>query len=321
MFGKLRCLTVIVLVLGLAPLVVNEAAAQVLRVTLLGTGSPSPRPNRFGAATLVEAGSKTLLIDAGRGASLRVWQLGIPLRQIDAVFVTHFHHDHISGLADLWLTGWLPPPFGQRQQALRVIGPTGIKDITQGLEDAYAWDIETRVADEGLPRAGATFDVIEFSGPGLIYDQDNVRVTAFIVNHGELIKPAFGYRVDFANRSVLISGDTKFDRNIIEAGRGVDVVIHEVIAADERVFEKNPALAVIKDHHTTPEEAGIIFREIQPKLAVYTHLVSLSAPGIPEVDLRDLVEQTRRTYDGPLVVGHDLLTIEVGESVVIYDRR
>ena len=321
MFDKLRPLMVIVLALSLTPLLVNDADAQVMRVTLLGTGSPSPRPDRYGAATLVEAGSKKLLFDAGRGASLRIWQLGIPLRELDAVFVTHFHHDHISGLADLWLTGWLPPPFGQRQQALKVLGPTGIRDITQGLQDAYARDIDIRVVDEGLPRAGATFDVTEFSGPGSIYDQDGVRVTAFPVNHGELIKPAFGYRVDFAGRSVLISGDTKFDENLIEAGRGVDVVIHEVVAASDELFERYPAFLAIKDHHTTPEEAGRVFDEIQPKLAVYTHLVRLSAGDMPELDLRDLVEMTRRTYNGPLVVGHDLLTIDVGDSVVVYDRR
>ncbi len=105
MFGKSRRLTAIVLVLGLAPLLLSEADAQDLRVTLLGTGTPTPRPDRFGPATLVEAGSKILLFDAGRGVSLRIWQLDIPLRDIDAVFVTHFHHDHISGLADLWLTG------------------------------------------------------------------------------------------------------------------------------------------------------------------------------------------------------------------------
>ncbi len=321
MFDKLRPLMVIVLALSLTPLLVNDADAQVMRVTLLGTGSPSPRPDRYGAATLVEAGSKKLLFDAGRGASLRIWQLGIPLRELDAVFVTHFHHDHISGLADLWLTGWLPPPFGQRQQALKILGPTGIRDITQGLQDAYARDIDIRVVDEGLPRAGATFDVTEFSGPGSIYDQDGVRVTAFPVNHGELIKPAFGYRVDFAGRSVLISGDTKFDENLIEAGRGVDVVIHEVVAASDELFERYPAFLAIKDHHTTPEEAGRVFDEIQPKLAVYTHLVRLSAGDMPELDLRDLVEMTRRTYNGPLVVGHDLLTIDVGDSVVVYDRR
>ena len=321
MFSKSRRLTAIVLVLGLAPLLLSEAYAQDLRVTLLGTGTPTPRPDRFGPATLVEAGSKILLFDAGRGVSLRIWQLDIPLRDIDAVFVTHFHHDHISGLADLWLTGWLPPPFGQRKQALQVFGPTGIKEVTQGLLTAYAQDIDLRVADEGLPRAGATFDVIEFSSSGSIYDQDGVKVTAFVVNHGELIKPAYGYRIDFAGRSVLISGDTKFDERVIEAGKGVDVVIHEVVAAEERLFEKYPALVAIKDHHTTPEEAGIVFHEIQPKLAVYTHLVRLSAPDIPELDLSDLVKQTRRTYQGPLVVGHDLMTIEVGENVVVYDRR
>ena len=321
MLGSFKRLTVVVLVLGLAPLLVNKVAAQGLRITLLGTGTPAPRPDRFGPATLVEAGTKKLLFDAGRGASIRMWQLGIPLSELDAVFVTHFHHDHISGLADLWLTGWLPPQFGQRSHALRVIGPTGTKQVTQGLLDAYALDIDIRVADEGLPRAGAAFDVMEFSSSSLVYDQDDVRVTAFTVNHGEFIKPAFGYRVDFADRSVLISGDTKFDENVIEAGSGVDVVIHEVVLADERLFEKYPALIAVKDHHTTPEEAGIVFREIRPKLAVYTHLVNLSAPDIPELQLVDLVEQTRRTYSGPLVVGHDLMTIEVAENVVVGDRR
>jgi ribonuclease Z len=178
-----------------------------------------------------------------------------------------------------------------------------------------------RVADEGLPRAGAAFDVIEFSSGGEVYAEGDLRVTAFAVNHGALITPAYGYRIDYAGRSVLISGDTQFDENLIEAGRGADVVIHEVVAADERLFEKYPALDAIKDHHTTPEEAGVVFQQIQPKLAVYTHMVRLAAPGIPELALADLVAQTRRTYDGPLVVGHDLMTIEIGENVVVYDHR
>ena len=155
------------------------ADAQTLRVTLLGTGTPTPSKDRFEAATLVEAGTKTLLFDAGRGASIRIWQLGMPLRNIDAVFVTHFHHDHISGLADLWLTGWLPPAFGQRVQPLRVLGPPGLRDITRGLEGTYGRDIDIRVADENLPRDAAMFDVAEFSGQGVIYDEDDVRVTAF----------------------------------------------------------------------------------------------------------------------------------------------
>lgn len=321
MNSKLTGVILVSVFLTAAVFSADRAYAQTLRVTLLGTGRPAPLQDRFEAATLVEAGTKTLLFDAGRGASIRIWQLGMPLRNIDAVFITHFHHDHISGLADLWLTGWLPPAFGQRVQPLRVLGPTGLREITRGLEDAYRRDIDIRVADENLPRDAAMFDVAEFSGRGVIYDEDDVRVTAFPVDHGELIKPAFGYRVDYQGRSVLISGDTKFDEGLIEAGRGVDVLIHEVLVGDDRLYEQNRALAAIRDHHTTPEQAGMIFDAVRPKLAVYTHLVNLSAPNIPAIGLDDLVEQTRRTYRGPLAVGHDLMTIEVGESTAVYDRR
>ncbi len=317
---KILSCAISVVLLFTVDLAVRPAGAQTLRVTLLGTGRPTPLHDRFEAATLVEAGDTTLLFDAGRGVSIRIWQLGMPLREVDAVFITHFHHDHISGLADLWLTGWLPPAFGQRTGPLRIWGPEGLSDVTNGLQAAYARDIDIRVPDENLSREAATFDVTEFSGQGVICDLDGVKVTAFPVDHGELIKPAYGYRVDYAGRSVLISGDTRYDENIIEAGRGVDVLIHEVVTGQDRLYEQYPALINIRDHHTTPQQAGMIFDAVQPKLAVYTHLVMLSAPDIPVVGLDELVEQTRRTYSGPLVVGRDLMSIEIGDTVAIYDR-
>lgn len=301
-------------------LAVHPAGAQTMRVTLLGTGRPTPLHDRFEAATLVEAGDTILLFDAGRGVSIRVWQLGMPLSQIDATFITHFHHDHISGLADLWLTGWLPPAFGQRVEPFQIYGPEGLSDVTNGLQLAYARDIDIRAPDENIPREAATFDVHEFSGTGVVFDQDGVQVTAFPVDHGELIKPAYGYRIDYMGRSVLISGDTRYDENIIEMGRGVDVLVHEVVTGRERLYEEYPALINIRDHHTTPEQVGRIFDAVQPKMAVYTHLVNLSAPGVPVVGADELVQQTRQTYDGPLVVGHDLMGIEIGDTVSVYDR-
>ena len=221
-------------------LTIHTANAQTMRVTLLGTGRPTPLHDRFEAATLVEAGDTTLLFDAGRGASIRSWQLGMPRSEVDATFITHFHHDHISGLADLWLTGWLPPAFGQRTEPFRIFGPEGLSDVTDGLQAAYARDIDIRVPDENLPREAATFNVTEFSGQGVVYDSDGVVVTAFPVDHGELIKPAYGYRVDYEGRSVLISGDTRYDENIIEMGRGVDVLIHEVVTGRDRLYEEYP---------------------------------------------------------------------------------
>lgn len=301
-------------------LIAEVAEAQTMRVTLLGTGRPTPLHDKFEAATLVEAGETTLLFDAGRGASIRIWQLGMPLSEVDGVFITHFHHDHISGLADLWLTGWLPPAFGRRTWPLAIWGPEGLSDITDGLKAAYKRDIDIRVPDENLPREAADFDVTEFSADGVVYDRDGVVVRAFAVDHGELIKPAVGYRVDYQGRSVLISGDTRYDENIARMGEGVDVLIHEVVTGRPELYEQYPELINIRDHHTTPEEVGRIFAMAEPRLAVYTHLVNLSAPGIPVVGNEELIEETRRTYGGPLVVGHDLLGIEIGDEIAIFDR-
>lgn len=294
------------------------AAAQTLRVTLLGTGVPTPSAERFQAATLVEAGSKKILVDAGRGASVRLWQIGIPLSRIDAVFLTHFHSDHINGLGDLWATGWLSSQYGRRSAALHVIGPVGTSEMTAGIELTYARDVAIRAADQKLPLEGAAFDVEEFSSGGVVYEEDGVKVTAFEVNHGELIKPAYGYRIDYAGRSVLISGDTKFDERIIAAGEGVDLLIHEVMSTDERVFKEAPRLLSVKDHHTMPEEAGVVFDRVKPKLAVYSHIVMLSLPGILPPPLSDLIERTRKTYQGPLVVGEDLMRFEIGDDVQIF---
>lgn len=312
--------TALPLALGLLLLLVDVSVAQTMRVTLLGTGRPTPLHDKFEAATLVEAGETTLLFDAGRGASIRIWQLGMPLSEVDGVFITHFHHDHISGLADLWLTGWLPPAFGRRTWPLAIWGPEGLSDITDGLKAAYKRDIDIRVPDENLPREAADFAVTEFTDDGIVYDQDGVVVRAFAVDHGELIKPAVGYRVDYAGRSVLISGDTRYDENIARMGEGVDVLIHEVVTGRPELYEQYPELIRIRDHHTTPEEVGRIFAMAEPRLAVYTHLVNLSAPGIPVVNNEELVEATRTTYDGPLVVGHDLLGIEIGDEISIFDR-
>src|ERR1700760_2625013 len=131
------------IVFGLAllcPLLTSgNASAQgdeTFRVTLLGTAWPTPRPTRFGPSTLIEAGDQKLLIDAGRGVPIRLKQLNIPLGKIDALLLTHFHSDHTSGVPDLWLTGWLAPSFGQRKGAFHVIGPTGAKQLMDGLQQA-----------------------------------------------------------------------------------------------------------------------------------------------------------------------------------------
>ena len=169
-----------------------STAAGDFRVTLLGTGDPIPRVDRFGPATLVQVGGQELLFDVGRGATQRLIQLDVKLSAIDATFITHFHHDHLNGFADLWMTGWIPPPFGRRSEPMEVWGPTGIASLLENLEKAYALNTSIRIPDELLPPEGIKLIAHEFDKDGIVYEKDGVQVRAFAVDHGDLIKPSYG---------------------------------------------------------------------------------------------------------------------------------
>ena len=284
------------------------------RVTLLGTGVPTPRPDRFGPSTLVEAGDQKLLIDAGRGATIRLYQLGVPIGSIDALLLTHYHSDHTCGIPDVWLTGWLQSHFAGRRSPFRVIGPTGAKMLMAHLEAAYAADIAIRIADEKLPPEGVAIAVEEFAADGPVYEKNGVKVIAFEVDHGDVIKPAYGYRIEYGGRVVVISGDTRYNENVVKHGAGADLLIHEVAIAPPELMSE-AFIGRIMAHHTTAREAGMVFARAKPKLAAYTHLVFLASERVPAATAADLVAQTRQTYDGPPEIGEDLMTFEIGEVV------
>ena len=284
------------------------------RVTLLGTGTPIPVPGRFGPCTLIEAGQQKILIDAGRGGTIRLYQLGVPIGAIEALLLTHFHSDHTVGIPDLWLTGWLNSHFGTRTKPLRVIGPRGARTLMRNLEKAYAADIKIRVEDEKLPAAGVAVEVEEFGTDGVVHEKNGVRVVAFEVDHGDVIKPAYGYRIEYGGRAVVISGDTRYNDNVVKYGAGADLLIHEVAIVRPELASV-PHIQRIMAHHTTAREAGSIFERAQPKLAAFTHIVFLASDQIPPATVDELIEETRQTYAGPLEVGEDLMSFEVGEKV------
>lgn len=286
-----------------------------MRVTLLGTGNPLPSPERFGPSTLVEAGPEKLLFDCGRGCTIRLMQKNIPLRAVK-LFITHHHSDHTNGIPDLWLTGWLPAPWAKRESAFTVIGPEGTRNLMEHLEQAYMPDIRIRMADQKLPREGISFNARDIT-PGVVYEANGVKVTAFEVDHGDKIKPAYGYRVDYRGRSVVISGDTRFNQNVIKYGTGADVLIHEVAMAKPEVLARSEAARLILAHHTSPQEAGRVFGIAKPRLAVYTHISAAGGAGPDEPKPADYIAATRETYTGPLEFGEDLMTINVGETVTV----
>jgi ribonuclease Z len=284
-----------------------EPSESLFRVTLLGTGAPPPRMDRFGPSTLVEAGGKKFIFDAGRGAMQRLHQLGIPFADITGMFLTHHHSDHVVGFPDLWLTGWIGRPWGRRSTPLHVWGPEGTRQMMEHLPQAFAVDI--RVRRRNYPPDGVKLIAHEIA-EGAVLDTEGVRISAFEVDHGGEELPAYGYRVDYQGRAVVLSGDTTFNENLVEHAQGADVLIHEVTAAAGPAAENPQQLKRIGANHTTPEQAGEVFARVRPKLAVYNHLL-LFGSATPD----DLIPATRGKYSGPLLVGQDLLQIEVAEEV------
>lgn len=283
-----------------------------IRVTLLGTGTPQPDIERFGSATLVQAAGLNLLFDAGRGASLRLTQAGCPLGALHAVFFTHFHSDHTAGFGDVYTSGYIPAPFGKRRTPLRVFGPEGIEEFAEGMQLAFRGDVRER-AIKSLPVEATRLTPTRIT-EGVVFDEYGVKVTAFGTYHHDFA-PTYGFRIDHAGFSVVLSGDTAADPRVSEAGKDCDLLVHEVAAIHPSMQDDAFFRDVVMKGHTSPEEAAAIFTSAQPRLAVFTHIVQIPG-GAMGPSVQSILDRTALAYDGKIVVGKDLMTLEIGESGV-----
>ena len=279
--------------------------ADYMRVSLLGTGSPRPDIKRMGPAVLVEAGGEYLLFDAGRGVIQRLKQLDVPIAELHNVFLTHLHSDHISALDDLWLTSWIY----QRQKPLNVYGPVGTESFAQGLQQAYAYDAKLRNQYAGLSEDSAKMIATEIE-PGVIYSRNGIKVTAFLVDH-KPVEPAYGYRIDFGDRSIVISGDTTYSKNLVDHAQNIDLLVHEIFAAKAEILEKNPRLQKIERYHTNPDQILEVLDQVSPRMAILTHVILI---GIEE---NALIQELQDSYAGKVILGEDLMRIEIGSDIKV----
>ena len=280
--------------------------ASLIKVTLLGTGTPQPLMERFGPSILVQAGSETLLFDAGRGCLQRLRQLDVAYDKLTAFFLTHLHSDHTVGLPDLWLTGWL---ITRRATPLRVFGPVGTSDMITYLRKAYAYDIKIRIEDDKCPEEGSKLLVAE-NKEGTVYENNGVKVIAFLVDHYPVV-PAYGYRIEYKGHAVVLSGDTRYSENLIKFARGTDLLIHEVAIAPDTLSKSDPRYDILA-HHTTPEQAAKVFNEVKPKLAAYSHIVKLYGHNEQEI-----MQRTKANYAGPVIMGQDLMSFSISDTVSV----
>lgn len=301
-----------------------------LHVILCGTGSPLADPDRAGPCAAVIAGGKFFLFDVGPGSweNVQLWQL--PRARLNGVLLTHFHSDHIGELGEVITQSWI----GGRAEPLKIYGPPGVEDVVGGFQQAYSHDSDYRVAHHGeaaMPRVGsrAVAEVVAVppdGGSAVVYDQDGVRITAFAVDH-EPVVPAFGYRVDYNGRSVVISGDTAKSANLIKNAKGADLLVHEALAG-HIISELVPRLKAahddrlaklagdVLDYHTTPVEAAESAKEAGVRMLVLTHLVP---PPSNVVIRRVFMEGVSDAWDGEVVMGEDGMhfTLPQGSTEII----
>jgi len=277
-----------------------------LKVVILGSGAgPQVDTQRYGPAIMVEAAGEKLLFDCGRAAVIRLAEAGYRLRDIDKIFLTHLHSDHILSVPDVLLAGWTQ----QRNTPLQVWGPTGTKDMMNNMLKTFEFDIHLRRdVDEKFSKEGITVESTDIE-EGVIYERNGVKVTAFLVDHGP-VKPAFGYRIDAGGHSVVLSGDTRVSENLIKHATGVDVLVHEVFPVTVEALRASGMTREqaenIVNHHTSPAETSVVFERTKPRLAVYAHG---GGPGA--------VAAARRNYSGPIESADDLTTILIGDKIEV----
>jgi ribonuclease BN (tRNA processing enzyme) len=299
--------------LALVALILTSAAhAESIqtRVVLLGTGNPPADPDRSGPATAIVVNGTPYLVDFGAGVVRRAKAAAVDrgIAALDPVklrvaFVTHLHSDHTVGYPDLILTPWV---LGRRVP-LEVFGPSGIGHMTEHVLEAYSADFATRTKDRELFTVGAFPEGHAVNAhqikPGVVYKDANVTVTAFATRHA---MESYGYRFDTPNRSIVISGDTNPAQATIDACRGCDVLIHEVLT-HEWLTKRPDFQAYAAQFHTTTTQLTELAKQAKPRLLILYH-ASLS--------LRPAVDAERSTpaallkemaaYPGQVVVGRDL---------------
>jgi ribonuclease Z len=274
--------------------------AGAMEVVLLGTGYPRPDPNRAGPSTAVVVGEKWFVVDAGRGTTMRLAGTELPYEKMRAVFLTHLHSDHTAGLPDLFDTSW---QFGRKTTPLELYGPPGTKQLAKAMLQFFAEDIHLR-RDllEKHPAAGATIRT-HIVREGVVYDDGEVKVTAFAVDHRP-VQHAFGYRFEAQGQTIVISGDTRPTENLVKYAKGADILVLEAYLPEHFLRVDTPEVAArLMSYHTSAEEAGVLAAKAGVKTLVLTHLI----PGNADETFR---ERAAKAFHGRIVVGRDLLTIK-----------
>lgn len=293
--------------LGAAPLARAQSPARPrTRLILLGTaGGPTPKAGRAAPAQAIVVGDRIYLVDCGDGVARQLALAQLPIRQLRAIFITHHHSDHNAGYGPLFLLGWTAG-----LTTVDSYGPPPLEKMTRQLLEAYAFDIETRIADEGRSPLAPLIRPHDITAAGEVFKDDRVKVMAAANRHPP-IEYSFAYRIDGPDRSIVISGDTNHSEAVIALAKGADVLVHEALYRPYFERPDAPQTSSVRQHiiasHTDVEDIGRVAAAAGVKQLVLSHFVPSDPPGA--VTDEQWLSSVKKHYRGPVLLGRDLMEI------------
>jgi ribonuclease BN (tRNA processing enzyme) len=283
------------------------APSSRMRLILLGTGGgPTPKKLRSAPAQAIVIGDATYIVDCGNGVARQMAMAGLPFKSIQDIFITHQHSDHNADYGNLLLLAWAT----DLAHPVNTYGPPPLVNMTRLFLELNDYDIQTRIVDEGRVPLAPLIMAHEFTTPGLVMQDERVKVSSALVNHPPVV-PAFAYRFDSADRSIVISGDTTPSDNLIRLASGADVLVHEVmhLPSIDKLIAAEPNAVRLHEHllaaHTTCEQLGVVAQKAGVKTLVLSHFV----PGGIVLDDATWTDPVRANFTGQIIVGRDLLEI------------
>jgi ribonuclease Z len=294
-----------------------------IRVTILGSGDPFVNKSQASASVLIEVGNVEgdfFFFDLGSGALANFNGLGLPVTSTTKVFLSHLHADHVGDMPTLL---WSLAKSGRRDP-VEVWGPAGEHErfgtlaYARHLELAHAWDTESMCGHPGQSGARTITTEVPYDRPEVVYQRNGVTIVSFPVIH--IHNGAVGYRLDYAGRSVVFSGDTRPCRHLVEACDGVDLLIHETFPSAP-VFAKKAGVpvglaeAIVNGAHTSPAMAGKVFKRAGARLSAMWHL------AVDHDTVGPVFEEVRAEYDGPVVISQDLTVFNITKESLVARQR
>jgi len=285
--------------------------ADIIKITILGSGTPRVNIDRFSQSILVEHKNDKFLFDAGRGALLRLNQSNILPHEIDNIFFTHLHSDHILGFPDILMTGWVY----HRQSGLNVFGPKGTENFINSTLKAFEEDIKVRsMAPEKLDKNNLKAN-IKIISDGYVHKENGLTIEAFSVKH-EPFTHAFGFKIFNNKYCMVISGDTTYSEKLLEKAKDCDLLIHEIAHASEHTLKKYPKVKGVISYHTDIQQISKIINTVMPRLTVLNHVLSLDGASDDQI-----LKQIKQNTSHEVIVAKDLMSIDLKEEIYIYKQK